>query len=227
MEAAAADEELAAEEAAAADEEVAAGGEAAAGQPAAAKPSRARSRLARHSRAAAGRASASGEGFARLTLLPVLLVIAWLLPAVPLLLAGSFALAPMLVISIPLALVLIVVGLRYLPGRWQASAQAQPGLGDRAPWWSGLCTVVVAAGFAAWQVLENSQQLVVTRDPGTALQFGYWIAQHGSVSIPVSAASFGGVHPGLVFGSAGFVQQGASLSPQLLAGLPSTLAAGF
>ena len=228
MEAAAADEELAAEEeTAAADEEVAAGGEAVAGQPAAAKPSRARSRLARHSRAAAGRASASGEGFARLTLLPVLLVIAWLLPAVPLLLAGSFALAPMLVISIPLALVLIVVGLRSLPGRWPASAQAQPGLGDRAPWWSGLCTVVVAAGFAAWQVLENSQQLVVTRDPGTALQFGYWIAQHGSVSIPVSAASFGGVHPGLVFGSAGFVQQGASLSPQLLAGLPSTLAAGF
>jgi hypothetical protein len=157
-----------------------------------------------------------------------LLVIAWLLPAVPLLLAGSFALAPMLVISIPLALVLIVVGLRQVPGRWPKSAQAEPGRGDRAQWWSVLCTVAVAAGFAAWQILEHSQQIVVARDPGTALQYGTWIAQHGSASIPVSLKAFGGAPtPGLLFGSAGFAQQGSMLSPQLLAGLPSVLAAGY
>jgi len=184
-------------------------------------------RFARHARATEAGAAAIGQGFSRLTLVPVLLVIAWLLPAVPLLLAGSFALAPMLVISIPLALVLIVIGLRQLPDRWPSSAQAQPGPGARAPWWSLLGSVAVAAVFAAWQIAENSQQLVVTRDPGTSLQFGYWLAQHGSVSIPVQAAAFGGVHPGLVFGSTGFVQQGASLSAQFLAGLPSVLAAGF
>ncbi|MDR3031831.1 MAG: hypothetical protein LBV78_01735, partial [Kitasatospora sp.] len=166
----------------------------------------------------------SGWGFTRLTLLPPLLIIAWLLPAIPLLLAGSFAVAPMLVISIPLALVLIIVVLRRVPNRWPASAQARPGLGDRAPWWSVLATVVVAGGFAAWQILEKSQALVVASDQGTSLQFGYWIAKHGSASIPVSAAAFGGAHPGLSFASVGFAQHGGSLSPQFLAGLPSVLA---
>lgn len=200
------------------------------------EPASATSRKARHraagaraigARVAAVAATVSGRGFTRLTVLPVLLVIAWLLPAVPLLLAGSFALAPMLVISVPLALVLIVIGLRRVPSRWPKSAQAQPGPGDRAPWWSLLGTVAVAAGFAAWQIAENSQTIAVSRDQGTYLQFGYWISQHGSVSIPVSAAAFGGAHPGLSFASLGFVQHGASLSPQFLAGLPAVLAAAF
>jgi hypothetical protein len=206
-------------------------------------PTRTGSRLGRHSlapvttrtirrsRDVARRATAplarSGWGFTRLTLLSPLLVIAWLLPAIPLLLAGSFAVAPMLVISIPLALVLTIFGLRRVPARWPASAQARAGLGDRAPWWSVLGTLVVAGGFAAWQIVEKSQPLIVASDPGASLQFGYWIAQHGSASIPTSAAAFGGPHPGLSFASVGFVQHGGSLYPQFLAGLPSVLAAAF
>lgn len=186
---------------------------------------------ARRSRAAASRAgaraAATGWQFSRLTLLPVLLVVAWLIPAIPLLLAGSFAAAPMLVISLPLALVLILIGLRQVPDRWPASAQARAGPGGRAPWWAVLGTIAVAGGFAAWQIAENSQQLAVAGDQGTSLQLGYWIAQHGSVSIPVSAAAFGGAHPGLSFASAGFVQHGGSLSAQFLAGLPSVIAAAF
>ena len=178
-------------------------------------------------RRAAAPLAATGREFTRLTLLPPLLVIAWLLPAIPLLLTGSFALAPMLVISIPLALVLIIVALRRVPACWPASAQARAGLGDRASWWPVLGTVAVAGGFAAWQIAEKSQPLVVAGDQGTSLQFGYWIAQHGSASIPVSAAAFGGAHPGLSFASVGFAQHGASLSPQFLAGLPTVLAAAF
>jgi hypothetical protein len=183
--------------------------------------------LGRHAQAAAARATSSGQTFSRLTLLPTMLVMAWLLPAIPLLLAGSFELAPMLVISIPLALVLVVVCLRRVPGQWPMSAQAKPGQGSPAPLWSLLATVAVAAGFVAWQFVMRSQQLIVSRDPGVYLQFGYWIAQHGAVTIPVSHASFGGAHPGLGFGSVGFVQHGAHLTPQFLAGLPSLLAAGF
>jgi hypothetical protein len=209
-----------------------------AGRPAPAPSWPVTTRIARRARAVTGRPAAavrrataplagSGRGFTRLTLLPPLLVIAWLVPAIPLLLAGSFAVAPMLVISIPLALLLIIIALRRVPARWPASAQAQPGLGDRAPWWSVLGTVAVAGGFTAWQILEKSQPLVVAGDQGTSLQFGYWIAQHGSASIPVSAAAFGGAHPGLSFASVGFAQHGGSLSPQFLAGLPSVLAAAF
>jgi hypothetical protein len=170
---------------------------------------------------------ASGRTFARLTLLPVLLVVAWLLPAMPLLLGGSFALAPMLAISIPVALALIYFGLRQVPGRWPQSAQVQPGLGPRAPAWATLCTFAVAAGFTAWQIVMDSHQVIVTRDPGVYLNFGYWIAHHGSVTIPVSAAAFGAHHPGLAFATTGFVQNGVNLIPQFLAGLPILLAAGF
>ena len=116
-----------------------------------------------------------------------MLVAAWLIPAIPLLLAGSFELAPMLVISIPLALVLIVVCLRRLPEHWPMSAQARSGAGSPAPLWSLLATFAVAAGFVAWQIVMTSQQFIVTRDPGVYLQFGYWIAQHGTPSIPVSS----------------------------------------
>jgi hypothetical protein len=197
------------------------------------KPPRPGSRLAQRSRAAAARAatrasaSASGREFSRVTVLPALLVVAWLIPAVPLLLAGSFALAPMLVIAIPLALVLIIVGLAQVPSHWPASAQAKPGPGVRAPWWSLLTTVAVAGGFIAWQVALNSPQIIVTRDPGGYLQFGYWIAQHGSAAIPAQATAFGSAHLGLHFSSLGFTQHGANLSPQFMAGLPVMLAAGF
>ena len=185
------------------------------------------SRLGHRARAAAARVSAIGTQFSRLTLLPVLLVIAWLLPAIPLLLAGGFALAPMLVISVPLALVLIAGALRRVPSRWPMSAQASGETGARAPLWSLLATVAVAAGFIAWQIVMKTQAVIVTRDPGVYLQYGYWIAQHGTVSIPTSAAAFGGAHPGLSFASTGFLPHAGHLSPAFMAGLPSVLAAGF
>jgi hypothetical protein len=87
--------------------------------------------------------------------------------------------------------------------------------------------VLVAAGFAAWQILMNAQQVIVIRDPGTYVQFGYWIAQHGSVRIPQSAAAFGGGNPGLTFASLGFYAPGSTVVPQFMAGLPIVLAAGF
>ncbi len=191
-------------------------------------------RLGRHARAAAARVPVTrlrvpvtGLEFSRLTLLPVLLVIAWLLPAIPLLLGGSFALAPMLAISIPLALLLIYGVLRRVPACWPMSAQGRQGLGAPAPLWSLLATAAVAGGFIAWQILMKSQALIVTRDPGVYLQFGYWIAHHGSVGVPTSAAAFGGVHSGLGYASTGFTQHGAHLTPDFMAGLPSVLAAGF
>ena len=56
--------------------------------------------------------------FAAVTVLPSLLVMAWLIPGLPLLLAGRFADIPMIVISIPLAVALIVMVLRELPSAW-------------------------------------------------------------------------------------------------------------
>ena len=197
---------------------------------------------------------APGMLFAAVTILPSLLVMAWLISGLPLLLAGRFAGIPMIVISVPLAVALIVMTLRELPSAWphgirdawdqsravsrgpgQAAAQPEPGSGEPGrgrdrppvdvPWWALAGTLVVAAGFAVWQLAENSQQIIVLRDPATYLQFAYWIAGHGSTHIPESLQAFG-AHQGLAFSSLGFFQVGSSVVPQFIAGLPMVLAIG-
>ena len=59
-----------------------------------------------------------GVLFAAVTVLPAVLVMAWLIPGLPLLLAGRFAGIPMIVISVPLAVALAVMVLRELPSAW-------------------------------------------------------------------------------------------------------------
>jgi hypothetical protein len=99
--------------------------------------------------------------------------------------------------------------------------------GGGAAWWGLGGTIIVAAGFAVWQILLNSAQIIILRDPGSLFQFGYWIAEHGSLPIPQSLAAFGGTHPGLTFSTPGFSQQGTGIVPQFMPGLPMILAAGF
>ncbi len=79
-------------------------------------------------------------------------MLAWLLPGLPLLLAGAFLPVPMLLISVPLAVALGVFGLRRVPVSWP---RALPGehRERRLDAWYGLAgTVLVAAGFAVWQL---------------------------------------------------------------------------
>ena len=45
---------------------------------------------------------------------------------------------------------------------------------------------VIAAGFFAFQAAYHSQFLVISRDPGAYMQFGAWIARHGSLPIQTS-----------------------------------------
>ncbi len=260
-----------------------------------------------------------GVLFAAVTVLPAVLVMAWLIPGLPLLLAGRFAGIPMIVISVPLAVALVVMVLRELPSAWphgihdvrddeppaespanqvvvrpdappesggrgagpaeggsgpaeagtgagtecqtKAGTDEQPdgleaGLGAVAnqpdtgngrdsrnqpdtepdtrnrrrrpdvPWWALAATILVAVGFAVWQYAENSQQIIVLRDPGTYLQFADWIAGHGSTRIPQSLEAFGGAHQSLTFSSLGFFQVGTTVVPQFMAGLPMVLAIG-
>jgi len=178
---------------------------------------------------------AGGTTFARITVLPALLLMAWLLPGIPLLLAGVFLPVPELLIAAPVAVALIAGGLRLVPAHWPRTlvaarpdtASAPSPVQNRSAWWGLAGTVAVALGFAVWQFLFNSESVIVLRDPGAYLQTGYWIAQHGSLPIPQSLASFGGAHPGLGFASTGFYSQGSSVVPGLMSGLPLVLAGGF
>jgi hypothetical protein len=176
---------------------------------------------------AAGPPDAAGRLLGRLSVLPALLVMAWLLVGLPLLLAGVFTPVAMLVLSVPVAVVLVVIGLRWLPGRWPgAAAAAAPGQAG-TPWWTVAAVIAIAIAFGVDQMIYHSQFIIVTRDPASYIQFATWISKHGSLPIPQDAAAFGGTHHGLIFGSFAYYQVGGSIVPQFMAGLPMILAGAF
>src|SRR5712672_2029379 len=59
----------------------------------------------------------AGWCFAQLTVVPVLLALAWLIAGAALLMAGRMRPAPLLLISAPLAVILIAAALRRVPGQ--------------------------------------------------------------------------------------------------------------
>ena len=109
--------------------------------------------------------------------------------------------------------------------RTERGVRAGPGRRPDVPLGALLATIAIAVLFAVWQAVEHSQQVIVVSDPGIYLQYGYWIATHGSARIPDSAAAFGSF-TGLNFGSLGFYQTGASITPAFMPGLPLVIAAG-
>lgn len=166
------------------------------------------------------------------TVLPTLVIVAWLVVGVPLLLAGRFLAVPVVLISVPFTVALVMLAWRHLPRRWPGPVTGeQAGRGATAAgwaaWWGLAGTLAVAVGFAAWQLRLNSPELIVTRDPGAYLQFGYWIAEHGSLPIPPLRTAFGGSHPGLTFSSFGFAGHAGAIVPRLAPGLPMVLSAGL
>ena len=166
-------------------------------------------------------------GFARLTVLPVIVVVAWLVPGLALLLGGVFGPVPELLIAAPLATALAVNLLHRIPGQWPPSL---PGRAPERGWPAALGiagTVAIAAGFLAWQLALNSPSVIAARMPGAYFQTGYWIAQHGSLPIPGSLGAFGGAHAGLRLASIGFAAHGHSVLPAVTPGLPMLLAGGF
>ena len=169
----------------------------------------------------------AGRIFRQLTVVPTLLAMAWLLAGLPLLLLGHFTPLLMLVISLPLAIVLVTLGLRWINGRSLGLLGARGGEPARTPWWTIAALIVVAVAFGADQLIYHSQQIIVQRDPASYIQFGNWIAHHGSLPIPQNAAAFGGYSHLLSFKTPAFYQVGHSIVPQFMAGLPMTLAAAF
>ena len=169
----------------------------------------------------------AGLLLSRLSVLPALLVAAWLLAGLPLLLAGHFTALLMLVVSIPLVLIIVPAGLRWTPGRSAGAFGVQSMEMRGTPWWAVAGVVAVAIAFGVDQMIYHSQFIIVTRDPASYIQFANWISHHGSLPIPQDQAAFGGTHHVLRFASFAFYQVGSSVVPQFMAGLPMVLASGF
>jgi len=164
--------------------------------------------------------------FGAVTVVPALLAAAWLLPGLPLLLAGRLTAPPLIFMFSPLAVGLCYLAMRQQPARWPGF-RTEPRPRVAVPWWPVAATIAVAAGFAVWQIAERTQQVIVLGDPATYLQTASWIARHGSLPIPYSAEAFGGMHPGLTFASASYYPAGSGLAPAVMAGTPLVLAAAI
>jgi hypothetical protein len=174
-----------------------------------------------------GRGRAAGMLFGRLSVLPVLVAVAWLLVGLPLLLLNCFTPLLMLLVSLPVMAVLVFFGLRLLPAQWEDAVPfARPGLAG-TPWWAVLGSVAVAAAFGVDQMIYHSQFVIINRDPASYIQFAAWISHHGSLPIPQDNQAFGGTNSVLSFNSPAFYQVGRAIVPQFMAGLPMVLAAGF
>jgi hypothetical protein len=163
-----------------------------------------------------------------MTVVPALVAAAWLLPGLPLLLGHQFTVLPMVLIFVPLAAGLCYVTLPRLPDRWPIShseAKAtEPEAKVAVPWWAVAGTVAVAVVFAGWQVWMRTEQIIYLRDPATYLQVGYWLAHHGSLPVPQSAAAFGDAH-GLSFATSNYYPRGTGIVPQFMTGYPMVIAA--
>jgi hypothetical protein len=183
--------------------------------------------VANGSSPAAPPGDATGRLLRRLSVLPALLVAAWLLVGLPLLLAGAFTPVLMVVLSVPVAVVLVAAGLRWTPARWPGAGPAPAAEQDRTPWWAVAGVVAVAIAFGIDQLIYHSQFIIVTRDPASYIQFANWISHHGSLPIPQDRAAFGGTHHVLGFASFAYYQVGSTVVPQFMAGLPMLLAIGF
>jgi hypothetical protein len=171
--------------------------------------------------------NAAGRLLGRLSVLPALLAMAWLLTGLPLLMLGWFTWPLMVALSVPVAAVAVIAGLRWIPDRWPGTLPASGAGQASTPWWAVAGVIVVAAAFGAEQLIYHSQQIIIVRDPASYIQFGAWIARHGSLPIPQSRAAFGGPHHLLIFSSPGYFQVGGSIVPQFMAGMPMLLAAAF
>jgi hypothetical protein len=172
-------------------------------------------------------ADAAGRLLGRLSVLPALLVMAWLLVGLPLLLAGAFTALLVVVLWVPVAIGLVWVSWRWIPGRWQGAGPAPRRERAQTPWWTVAAVVAVAVAFGIDQFIYHSQFIIVTRDPASYIQFANWIAHHGSLPISPDRAAFGGTSHLLSFQSFAFYQSGGVIVPQFMAGLPMVLAGGF
>ncbi len=156
---------------------------------------------------------------ARLTVAPALIVMAWLIVALPLTMAGSFTIGPALALFVPALTVLLYLGFRGT--RRDVYWAARP-----ASWWSVIGVVGVTIAFLVLQLAMCSEQIVVRRDPATYVQFANWLTDHGGLPISQFRWAFGGSDPSLYFASPGFYEHGDSIVPQFMGGLPMLLALG-
>jgi len=169
----------------------------------------------------------------RLTALPALVLLPFLVTSFPLLLIGYFKPIPVIVLWLALTALIVPYVWRRIPSVTGAAdwGTAAEGRAKPTPRWVLWSLVVVSLAFGVFQAVYHSQFVIDQLDAASYMNFATWISGHGSLPIPQNAAAFGNA-PGITFNSAAFYSgamygTGSSIVPQFMAGLPMLLSLGF
>jgi hypothetical protein len=164
----------------------------------------------------------------RLSVLPALVLLPFLLTSFPLLLIGYFKPVPVIVLWLALTALIVPYVWRRVPSVTGAAdwGTANAGRATPTPRWVLWSLIAISVAFGVFQAIYHSQFVVDQLDAASYMNFASWISAHGSLPIPQNAAAFGNA-PGVTFASAAFYQVGSSIVPQFMAGLPMLLSVGF
>ncbi len=164
----------------------------------------------------------------RLTVLPALVLLPFLLTSFPLLLIGYFKPIPVIAAWLALSALVVPYVWRRVPSVTGAPDWGAAGAGRAKPTprWVVWSLAGIAVAFAVFQWVYHSEFVIVQLDAASYMEFATWISKHGSLPIPQDTAAFGHAS-GITFWSAAFYNVGSSIVPQFMAGLPMLLSVGF
>ena len=180
---------------------------------------------------ARGRDSSDSAGLllGRLTALPALVFLPFMLTSFPLLLIGYFKPVPVIVSWLVLTALFVPYAWRRIPSVNGAAnwGTAREGQAKPTPRWTLWSLLAIAVAFGVFNAVYHSQFVIVEYDAASYMQFANWISAHGTTIIPQNAQFFGGHPASIIYSSAAFYQVGSHLVPQFMAGLPMVLSLGF
>jgi hypothetical protein len=166
--------------------------------------------------------------FGRLTMLPALVLLPFMLASFPLLLIGYFKPVPVIAGWLVLSALIVPYVWRRIPSvtgaaGWGTVAQ---GWAKPTPRWALWSLAAISVAFGVFQAVFNSQFVIVQYDAASYMQFANWISVHGTTIIPQNAQFFGHTST-ITFAGAAYYQVGNHIVPQFMAGLPMLLSLGF
>lgn len=120
---------------------------------------------------------------------------------------GRYTTIAALGVGLPLAAAALVVLHRNLP----------EGGTSRAAQFGAAAALVLAVGYGAFAGLTPSQNVVVTRDPGSYASTGRWLAREGTLEVDARGSAFDGIR-GLRFSGAAVFDVGEPFPPATVPG---------
>jgi hypothetical protein len=170
----------------------------------------------------------SGLLLGRLTALPALVLLPFMLTSFPLLLIGYFKPVPVIAAWLALSALIVPYAWRRIPSVTGAAVWGTAGQGwaKPTPRWALWSLAAISVAFGVFQAVFHSQFVIVQYDAASYMQFANWISAHGTTIIPQNAQFFGHTS-GITFAGAAYYQVGNHLVPQFMAGLPMLLSLGF